>query len=78
LKYLAERDTLTAELDKNRSEKSTGILFSGVLEIEEVCHVRPTCGVQDLFSTVEPGARGEAASRAILNSDVVVLLHKHF
>jgi hypothetical protein len=42
MKYLAERNTVTAKLDKNRRKKSTGILFSGVLEIEE--EVRHVCG----------------------------------
>jgi hypothetical protein len=42
MEYLAERKTLTAQLDKNRGEKSMDILFSGVLEIKE--EVRHMCG----------------------------------
>lgn len=46
MKYLAERNRLTAELYEDGGEKTTDILFSYVLKIkEEVRHVcRPGAG----------------------------------
>jgi len=36
MKYLAERNRLATELYEDGGEKTTGILFSCVLEVEEV------------------------------------------
>jgi hypothetical protein len=39
-KGIAQRNRLATELDNDGRKKSTGILFSGILETEEeICHV---------------------------------------